>query len=107
LARAEERAEALRAKLFDLQMQEIELQSRLDHLDYQLTPESIQRALALVGSVRPMDELRDGLRKKLESERARVNKVLEHLASSREQLEAALSRAEAELERLRQRLGSS
>ena len=102
--RAEQRAEALRAKLFDLQMQEINLQIYLDDLDYRLRPDSIQQALAFVGSVRPMDELRNDLRTRLENEKARVNKQFELLASSRERLEAAISRADAEAERLRQRL---
>jgi hypothetical protein len=90
VARAEERAEALRAKLFDIQIQEIELQARLDDLDIRLTPEAIHRQLALVGSVRPMDELRNTLRRALESEKARVNRMLELLVSSRERLEAEI-----------------
>ena len=40
-------------------MREFELETRLDELNYQMTPDRIQRALAFVGSVRPMDELRD------------------------------------------------
>ncbi|HET9530387.1 MAG TPA: hypothetical protein VFQ92_08555 [Blastocatellia bacterium] len=104
VAKAEERVEAMRAKLVDIQMHELDLQARLDDLEFRLSPDSIQRALAFVGSVRPMDEMREALRVRLESERARVNKRLELLASSRERLEAAISRAEAELERLRERL---
>jgi hypothetical protein len=104
LTRAEQRAEALRAKLFDLQMGEIQLQSCLEDLDYRLTPEGIRRALAFVGSVRPMDEWRDALRVRLENEKARVNKLLEFLVSSRERLEAEISRSDEEIERLRQRL---
>jgi hypothetical protein len=69
--RAEQRVESLRAQLFDLEMIELELQARVDDLDYQLTPDGIQRALAFVGSVRPMDELRDALRVRLEGEKAR------------------------------------
>jgi hypothetical protein len=101
VARTEKRAEALREKLLDIQMQELILQARLDDLDYRLSPESIQRALALVGSVRPMDELRESLRTSLEHEKARVNKQLEIIALNRERLEAAINRADAEIERLR------
>jgi hypothetical protein len=103
---AEQRAEALRGQLFDLEMRELDLQTRVDDLDYQLTPERIQRALALVGSVRPMDELRDALRVRLESEKARLNKQLELIASRRERLEAAIREADAEVEPLRQILRS-
>lgn len=106
VARAEERVETLRAKLFDLQIQEIELQARLDELDIRLTPEAIHRQLALVGSVRPMDELRNTLRLALESEKARVNRVLELLASSKERLETEILKADAALERARERVAS-
>ena len=104
LARAEERVESLRAKLFNIQMQEIDLQAYIEELDFRMTPESIQRALVFVASPRPMDEFRTGLREKLESEKGRANKRLELLVASRERVEAALSRAEAQIERLRQKL---
>ena len=106
LARAEERAESLRTRLFELSMQELELQNQLDYLDFRLTPDSIQRALAFIGSPRPMDELRDGLRARLENEKERVNKRLELLGASRERLEAEIKRADAEVERIRERLNS-
>ncbi|HJQ68304.1 MAG TPA: hypothetical protein VKA70_05005 [Blastocatellia bacterium] len=105
-ARAEERAESLRARLFEVQMQELDLQNQLDYLDFRLTPDSMQRALAFIGSPRPMDELRDGLRARLESEKQRVNKRLEFLVASRERLEAEIKRADAEVERIRQRSSS-
>jgi hypothetical protein len=78
------------------------LHARLDDLDYQLTPEAIQRALAFVGSPRPMDEFREALRIRLESQKARVHRQLE-LSSNRERLESAIRETEADLERLRQR----
>ena len=104
LARAEERADVLRTKLFDIQTQEFDLQGRIDDLDYRMTPDSIQRVLSLADSVRPMDERRNALRTRLENEKARVNKQLDYLASWRERIEAAISRADAEVERLHQRL---
>ena len=107
LTRAENRADALRAQLGNLQMREMELQARIEELDYQMKPESIQRTLAFVGSARPMDELRANLRARLESEKSRTNTQLETLASTRMKLETALRSAEAECARLRQRLGLS
>ena len=107
LTRAENRADALRAQLGNLQMREMELQARIEELDYQMKPDSIQRALAFVGSARPMDELRANLRARLESEKSRTNTQLEALASTRMKLETALRGAEAECVRLRQRLGLS
>ena len=69
LTQAENRAAGLRDQLVNLQMREIELQARIDELDYQMKPETIQRALAFVGSVRPMGELRSSLRLRLERKR--------------------------------------
>jgi hypothetical protein len=107
LARAEDRAEELRTKLFELQMRQFDLQARVEDLDYQLTPDGIRKALAFVPSVRPMDELRETLRIKLESEKARVVKQLEILTAGKERLEAAIREADEEVERLRQSLAWS
>jgi hypothetical protein len=76
-----------------------------EDLDYQLRPQSIQQALAVVGSVQ-IDGLRDGLRSRIESEKGRVSKQLELLATGRERLESAIRDADAEVERLRERLNS-
>lgn len=106
LVRAEQRSEELRAKLFDIQAKEFSLQSRLEDLNYRLTPEAIDRMLVFVSSVRPLDELRDSLRARLEAERARVNRQIELAASTREKLEAAIRECDAEIERLRQQLNT-
>jgi|SRR5215813_8578784 len=104
LARAEQRSETLWTKLFEIQLQEIDLQTRLDDLDYRLTPDGIRQALAFVGSVRPMDELRAALRIRLEAEKARVNDLMEHLALARQRVEESIRQTDAEIERLRQRI---
>jgi hypothetical protein len=59
-------------------MKEIELQAQLEDLDYRLLPENIQKALAFVGSVRPMDELREALRIRIENEKVSVAKQNDH-----------------------------
>jgi len=105
LARAERRAEDFRSRLLDLQMKEIEIQAYLEYLDYRMRPENIQKALELVGSPRPMDELRNDLRMRLESEKERVNRRLELLGSTRDRLEAAIREADKESVRLRKQLG--
>jgi hypothetical protein len=104
LKRAEQRGDILRAQLLELEMKEIDIQARIDDLDYRLRPESIQQALALVGSPRPMDELRDDLRARLESEKGRANQQLELLAAVQARLEAAIRDADAECALLRERL---
>ena len=105
LDRAEKRAEKLRDKLLDIELQKISLQSRLDYLDYQLTPANIQRVIMFVSSTRPTDELRNELCQRLEDEKARVKEQVELLASSRERLEGEVRRANEEIECLRQQLG--
>jgi len=105
LTRAEHRAEAFRAQLLDLRMQEVELQARLEDLDYLLRAESIQKAVAFVGSVRPMDEVRNELRTRLDNEKGRVGRQLELLGEAQARLEAAFRDAEAACLRLRKRLG--
>lgn len=104
LARAENRADALREQLVNLKMREIELQARVDEIDYRMKPESIQQTLLFVASVRPMDELRSNIRASLEKEKNRANAQLELIAATRVKLEAAIRDADAECERLRQRL---
>jgi predicted nucleic acid-binding Zn-ribbon protein len=104
ILRAEQRADALQDQLFEIEMEKLDLQIRIDELAYRMAPDSIQQALALVGSTRPMDELRQSLRTRIESERDRVVKQLDLLASRAARLETAISRADAEVERLRQRL---
>jgi len=104
LARAEARANSLRDQLVNLQMREIELKSRIDELEYRMRPESIQQALLFVASVRPMDELRSGIRARLEKEKNNASAQLELIAATRSKLEAALRDAEAESDRLRLRL---
>jgi cell division protein FtsB len=99
IARAEQRVDQLRAKLFELETREMDLLARIDDLDYRLTPEAIQRALAFVGSPRPLDEFREALRIRLEAQRVRINRQLELVTANREQVMWAIREAEAEIER--------
>ncbi len=103
LSRAEQRAESLRAQLRDVQAKEAELQARAEDIDYALKPENIERSVAGYGSTHP-EEVREQRRRMLESERGRVRAQLDQLASSRAHLEEAIASADAEAERLRQRL---
>lgn len=96
--------ESLKSQLINLQMKEIAMQSRLEDLDYSMRPDNIQRAVQFIGSPRPMDEFRDEIRKAIETEKSRVNQQLELIKSTRAQIEAATSEAEAECVRLRKRL---
>ena len=106
LSRSEQRAESLRAQLRDVQAKEGELQAHALDLDYALKPENIERATSGYGTTHP-EEAREQRRKQLEAEKASTQTQLEQLAASRTRLEQAVATADAETERLRERLDAA
>lgn len=106
LSRAEQRAEAFRAQLRDVQAKEADLQARMEQIDYDIRPENIERSTSIIGTTRP-DEMRDVRRRQLESERSRVQSQLNLLSTSRLRLESAIALADTEVDRLRARLDAS
>lgn len=103
LTREEQRAETLQSQLSGTIEKEAGLQARLEEIDEQLRPENIERASAGAGSLRP-EEVRDSLRRRLTSEKHRIQTQLDTLAHSRERLKASLSDADAAVHRLRLQL---
>lgn len=103
LTRAEQRAEQLRTQLREVTDKEFQLQERLAEIEYESTPEAIQRRAALVGSLNPSG-VRTAIEQQLGRERTRINKQLELLGASRTRLEASVNTADTEVERLRQRV---
>ena len=103
LTRAEQRAEQIRTQLREVTDKEFQLQERLAEIEYESTPESIQRRSALIGSLNP-SAVRNAIEQQLVRERTRITKQLELLATSRVRLEASVATADAEVERLRQRV---
>lgn len=103
LTRAEQRAEGLRAQLRDVTDKELNYQERLLQIEDELQPDSIQRRAAVMGTLNP-GSVRDAIRSSLERERESVRRRLELVTNSRTRLEAAVSSAELETERLRQRV---
>lgn len=90
---ATERLESLHAQLVDAQYKETELKIQLEQLQLDMKPENIERHFSGFGSTRP-EELRDLRRRQLQLRKDQVTAELEHLASSRSRLEAAISNAE-------------
>ena len=103
LTRAEQRAEGLQTQLRDVLEKEAGLQAQLERLEEQSRPESIERQAALTGTFRP-DELRDTIRRQLESEKRRIRTQLDVLQGSRTRLETALNNADQLVGRLRGQL---
>lgn len=106
LSRAEQRAEAFRAQLREVQAKEAELQARSEQIEFEIKPENIERSIGTYGTTRP-DEVREMRRRQLESERTRIQSQLNLIATSRTRLESAIALADTEVERLRARLDDS
>jgi chromosome segregation ATPase len=106
LTRAEQRAEDLRRQLREISDKEFQYQERLAEIDYESRPDAIQSRAALIGSLNP-SAVRDAIAQQLERERVRIQKQLELLGASHTRLEAAVANADAEVERLRQRVDAA
>jgi hypothetical protein len=85
-------ASTLKQELFDLEAKETRLRMRLEELDEQLKPESIERELAGIGSVHP-EKLREHRSKLLTIERNGLRRQLELLEEDRARIEAAIADA--------------
>jgi hypothetical protein len=103
LSRAEQRADALHTQLQATQEKETDLTARLDQIEFDLRPESIERSVATFGSTHPEDA-REARRRGLENERTKVRAQLDTLQASRIRLESAIVTADAEVDKLRKRL---
>jgi chromosome segregation ATPase len=103
LSRAEQRAEGFRAQLRDVQEKEANLAARMEQIEFELRPDSIERSVAVNGSTRP-EEAREARRRALESEKTRTRAQLDTFQSSRLRLEAAIITSDSEVDRLRKRI---
>jgi hypothetical protein len=103
LTRAEQRAEGLRKLLLELIEKETVFKTRLVQLEEDMRPDSIERAIVLVGTTRTA-ELRDVRRRVLDNERKGFESLLNQTAQSRLRLEDDVKQADALVSKLRQRL---
>ena len=87
-------ASALKQQLLEIESKETQIRLRLEELDEQLKPESIERELAGIGSLHP-EELRAHRRKLLKIERKGLQTQLDLLEEERARVEAAITTAEA------------
>ena len=86
-------ASTLKEQLLDLESKETQLRMRLEEIDEQLKPESIERELAGIGSTHP-EELREHRRKVLTIERNGLQTRLDFLEEDRARIEAAIAATE-------------
>lgn len=103
LTRAEQRAESLRKQRFELIEKENQIQWRLDQIEIDIRPETIERSVAVAGSLRP-EELRDSRRKSLESERKNLQALLTQVQTTRATLDDSVGKSEQLVQKLRAKL---
>jgi TolA-binding protein len=103
LSRAEQRADALRKQLFDLIERENEIQTKLDQLNNNLRPESIDRSVSFAGSLRP-EELREQRKKSLEIEKTNLSNLLTEITNNKTNLQENVQKADTLVDKLRLKL---
>lgn len=103
LSRAETRAESLRKQLFEMIEKENGVQIRIEQINNDARPESIERSLAFVGSLRP-EEIREQKRKSLEAEKRNLELLLAQIQTSRSTLEENVQKADFLVEKVRLKL---
>lgn len=103
LTRAEQRAEQLRAQLFETESKLADIDVKLEQIEYAIKPENIDRATQGYGTTRP-EEAREARRRQLESERTRLNAQKKLLETSRSRLGVACQSADQEVDTLRAKL---
>ena len=100
LTRAETRAESLRKQLFDLIEKEGSIKEKLETIDYDIRPDTIDRQVAFAGSLRP-EELREMKKKNLEAEKRNLENLLTEIGTTRTNLETNVQKADQLVEKLR------
>ena len=106
LEKEEQRGESLQLHMYEISEKEQPLLARMEQINQQLRPEAMERTMAGVGSVHPED-LRDEVRKKLLSERVRIQMQLELLRQDRGRTQASLATTDAAIQRLKQKLAEA
>lgn len=103
LTKSEQRSDSLRKQLFEMIEKENTIRGRMDQIDNDMRPETLDRTLALTGSLRP-EELREQRRRSLTLEKTNLQVLLTEVQKNRSNLELNLQRSDALVERLRVRI---
>jgi hypothetical protein len=104
LSQTEQRAELLRRQLLEMLEKETFYRNRLVQIDESSRPESIDRAIALVGTTTSTTDLRDTRRRVLDNERNGVMGLLNQTSLSRVRLEDDVKQADLLVSKLRLRI---
>ncbi len=103
LTKAEQRAESLRRQSFEMIEKENTIRTKLDQIERDLRPESIDRSIGFAGSLRP-EELRAARKKSLEVERTNLQNLLTEVQRTKTSIDLNVQKADQLVERLRSKL---
>lgn len=103
LSRAEQRAETLREKLFNLTEKENSLKAEMEQVEYDSQDDVINRNLAVIGSMRP-EELREQKRRTLQNKKTNLSNLLQQIQANKAGLEENVVKADLLVEKLRAKL---
>jgi hypothetical protein len=103
LTKAEQRSESLRKQRFDMIDKESSIRTRLEQIDIDARPESIEKSVAMMGTLRP-EEIREAKRVSLEAEHRNLQNLLNDVVAARSRLDADVQRSDALVEKLRNKL---
>jgi chromosome segregation ATPase len=103
LSRAEQRLDSLMSQHRDVLEKEGNLTARLEQINYELQGQNVEYRSLGIGTTRP-EQLRDHLKRSLESERIKVKTLLDQTIQGRVKLESSIASAETEVNRLKARV---
>lgn len=103
LTRAEQRADGLRKQLFEMIEKESAIRTKLDKIENDIRPDTIDREIAFAGTMRP-EELRNMRKKNLEIERTNLTALLAEVQKTKTNIDQNVQKADLLVERFRARL---
>ena len=103
LTRAEQRSDSLRKQLFEMIEKESTIRTKLDLIENNIRPETIDREIAFAGTMRP-EELRNMRKKNLEIERNSLQLLLVEVQKTKTNIDLNVQRSDSLVEKLRAKL---
>jgi hypothetical protein len=103
LMRAEQRADTLRKQLFEMIEKESTIRTKLDQIENNIRPETIDREISFAGTMRP-EELRNMRKKNLEIERTNLTALLAEVQKTKANIDQNVQRADLLVERFRAKM---
>jgi hypothetical protein len=103
LMRAEQRADTLRKQLFEMIEKESTIRTKLDQIENNIRPETIEREISFAGTMRP-EELRNMRKKNLEIERTNLTSLLAEVQKTKTNIDQNVQRADLLVERFRAKM---